>query len=70
MQMDRLEHLAAAVKLERLWGNVAGPDNHPERKALEPQIKHHRKEYERMTEDFIKARQTEVVKPHTRRKKE
>ena len=70
LQMDRLEHLAAAIKLERLWDNVAGPDNHPERKALEPQIKHHRKEYERMTEDFIKARQTEVVKPHTRRKKE
>ena len=59
--MDRLEHLKEAQRLERLWDNVAGEDNDPRRKALEPRIKFHRSEYERMTYEAIHGTQKKVA---------
>jgi hypothetical protein len=51
--VSRLDWLAEAQRLERLWDNVAGADNCPARRALVPQIKAVRAEYDRMTREFI-----------------
>jgi hypothetical protein len=53
--MDRLAWLREAQRLERKWDNIAGADNCPARKKLEPLIREARRNYDALTAEFIKG---------------